>query len=71
MLTILKVLIFSYLSLFYVHLIEQSTENINLLPLNQDEKDTDFLLPYIFVALTSLQPATGDRAWKSLQSPYT
>ncbi len=46
-----------------MHLIEQSAENIILLPLNQDEKDTDFLLPYIFVALTSLQPATEDRAW--------
>lgn len=48
-------------------MIEQIAENIILLPLNQDEKDTDFLLPYIFVALTSLQPTTEDRAWYSLQ----
>jgi hypothetical protein len=54
-----------------MHLIEQSVAIVNLLPLNQDEKDTDFLLPYIFVALTSLQPATEDRAWYSLQSSYT
>ena len=52
-------------------MIEQIAENIILLPLNQDEKDTDFLLPYIFVALTSLQPATEDREWQSIQSSYT